>query len=157
MTPASAVRLDGASLDQWTPEKLGRHIGYMPQEVELFDGTVADNIARLDANAPSDAVVAAAQAAGAHDLIVRLRMAIRPAWAKAASRCPVANANALRSSRALYGNPFLVVLDEPNASLDAAGDTALTEAILSCSQTRRHRHRHRAPSDQRSPPATRFW
>jgi PrtD family type I secretion system ABC transporter len=73
LNPASSIRLDGAALDQWTPEKLGRHIGYMPQDVELFDGTIAENIARFDPEATSEAVVAAAKAAGSHDLIVRLQ------------------------------------------------------------------------------------
>jgi len=66
------VRLDGASIDQWSPEALGRHIGYLPQDVELFAGTVAQNIARFEPDAPSEAVIAAAQAAGVHELIIRL-------------------------------------------------------------------------------------
>ena len=66
------MRLDGAALDQWSPAELGQHIGYLPQDVELFAGTVAQNIARFEPDAPSDAVIAASQAAGVHEMIVRL-------------------------------------------------------------------------------------
>ena len=133
-TPASAVRLDSAALDQWTPERLGRHIGYMPQEVELFEGSVADNIARLDAAAASESVVAAAKAAGSHDLIVRLPEGYQTRMGESGKMLSGGERQRVALARALYGNPFLVVLDEPNASLDAEGDAALTDAIVSVRQ-----------------------
>src|SRR5262247_4573727 len=101
------VRLDGATLDQWDPEERGRHIGYISQAVELFDGTVAENIARMQPKPDSAAVLAAAQLAGAHDLIVRLP----------------------EGYNTLYGEPFLIVLDEPNSNLDGEGEAALQKAI----------------------------
>lgn len=124
-----AVRLDGASLSQWDPETLGRHLGYLPQEVGLFDGTIAENIARFDRSASSEAVVAAARAAGIYEMIVRMPDGFDTEIGDQGAALSAGQRQRLALARALYGDPFLVVLDEPNANLDAEGDAALTRAI----------------------------
>jgi PrtD family type I secretion system ABC transporter len=124
-----SVRLDGAALDQWDPDALGRHLGYMSQMVELFPGTVAENIARMTAEPDSAAVLRAAQAAGAHDMILRLPNGYDTVIGDAGEGLSIGQQQRICIARALYGDPFLVLLDEPSASLDGEGEAALQSAI----------------------------
>jgi PrtD family type I secretion system ABC transporter len=126
---AGAVRLDGSAIEQWSSEVLGRHIGYLPQRVEMFPGSVAENIARFDLTANSGDIISAAQAAGVHELISSLPFGYETRVGPGAPALSIGQSQRLALARALYGNPFLVVLDEPNANLDQHGETALAGAI----------------------------
>ncbi|SCZ13537.1 type I secretion system permease/ATPase [Microvirga guangxiensis] len=124
-----SVRLDGAELTQWKDEDLGHHVGYLPQDVSLLDGTVAENISRFDVENDSRAIVAAAQAAGIHEMIVRLPDGYRTKLGAQGAALSAGQRQRIGLARALYKDPFLVVMDEPNSNLDGEGEAALTEAI----------------------------
>ncbi len=129
-----AIRLDGASLDRWSNASLGLHLGYMPQEVDLFEGTITENISRFEDNADSAAILEAARAADVHEMILRLPNGYETRIGDRGTSLSAGQRQRIGLARAMYRNPFLVILDEPNSNLDADGDAALMKAIHSVKQ-----------------------
>lgn len=128
---AGKIRLDGATLDQYDADVLGSYIGYLPQRVTLFDGTIADNIARLQSNADPVKIVDAAKKAAAHDMILRLPEGYDTRVSTVGGRLSGGQIQRIGLARALYGDPLIIVLDEPNSNLDNDGSVALNAAIRS--------------------------
>ncbi|MFT5869481.1 MAG: ATP-binding cassette subfamily C protein [Paracoccaceae bacterium] len=126
---AGAVRLDGAALEHFGEEDLAQHVGYLPQEVVLFDGTLSENIARLQPDPDAAEIIKAAQAAGAHEMILSLPDGYDTAIGAGLTRLSGGQKQRIGLARALYGDPVVLVLDEPNSNLDAAGSAALNDTI----------------------------
>lgn len=128
-TAAGKIRLDGAALEQYAPEVLGQHIGYLPQRVQLFDGTIAENIAKLSQTPDAEQVVIAAKKADAHEMILKLPNGYDTRVTASGGRLSGGQMQRIGLARAMYGDPVVLVLDEPNSNLDNEGSEAVNTAI----------------------------
>src|SRR5690606_11955460 len=129
-----SVRLDDAELSQWDDEALGQFLGYLPQEVALLDATIEENISRLQASPEARMIVEASRAAGVHEMIVRMPDGYRTELGPLGVSLSGGQRQRIGLARALFGNPFAVLLDEPNSNLDGDGEAALTAAIVGVKQ-----------------------
>ena len=128
-TAGGKIRLDGAALEQYAPEVLGQHVGYLPQRVQLFDGTISENIAKLSQTPDAEQVVIAAKKADAHDMILKLPNGYDTRVSSSGGRLSGGQMQRIGLARAMYGDPVVLVLDEPNSNLDNEGSEAVNTAI----------------------------